>query len=163
MHEDIDRYGAKLEDLKGKLQRAKQARRDAMPGAEAGGDTKVSPLYVGRPVCTALTSLREPSSTASDPDLPFSPPPPFIPLSPSLSATIGLLKPFLALRQATELELTDDYDLPSTALATVAGKDGQGKIKAKIGRLKVPPSGRIAVKSKRKGEETGGRKKRREA
>lgn len=64
----------------------------------------------------------------------YPPPPPFIPLTPGVvSSQIGLLIPFYEARQRTDFGLIDDALLP---------------IRPKNTRAKVPPSGRIIIKTK---------------
>ncbi|GAA5890246.1 hypothetical protein JCM8208_002750 [Rhodotorula glutinis] len=82
--------------------------------------------------------------------LAYSPPPSFVPLTPSsISAQIGLLRPFYHLRAShASLGLTEDPSLSPQALALAHG--GVARAKAGGTRHKVPPSGRIPFKGKKR-------------
>ena len=80
-------------------------------------------------------------SGPSEPELRYPPPPPFIPLtSNAIDSQIGLLHFSSHLREKTEYGLIDDSLLP---------------VRPKSTRAKVPPSGKIPLKTKRKAGEDG--------
>jgi len=109
---------------------------------------RLSPLPLLAPQRALLTAtcLWWPHSST----LAYSPPPSFVPLTPSsISAQIGLLQPFYHLRAShASLGLTEDPSLSPQALALAHG--GVARAKAGGTRHKVPPSGRIPFKGKKR-------------
>lgn len=86
--------------------------------------------------------LRGNSEGPDDSGLKYPPAPRHIPLTSSaVDLQIGLLRPVFRLRETTDARLIDDWSLPA---------------RSKLPRNKVPPSGKIPIKGKRKGEEAVG-------
>ncbi|GAA5887636.1 hypothetical protein JCM5296_004441 [Sporobolomyces johnsonii] len=175
--EDIDRYGTRLSDLLAKLDRTRQERLDGISPedqqkaeqaddeflkddgealvrgeiatwtgddffgvAELGldRDLGISSLIVPKQVLRGESLASTDGSSPSS--LPYSPPQPFVPLTPAaIPSQIGLLQPYLSLRASkTDLALVDDSLQPS---------------RPKAARHKVPPSGRIPFKGKKRPED----------
>ena len=177
VHEDIDRYGVKLTDLHGKLKKARSDQLEGISKRDSSSrdtepfvllpDSRRSAGLMKRLAVSCLVqrkanlvdrrriqkrqsdlfSLRlfgtdDESfqfSGPSEPDLRYPPPPPFIPLtSTAVDSQIGLLHFSYRAREKTPYGLTDDALLP---------------VRPKSTRAKVPPSGKIALKVKRKASE----------
>lgn len=77
----------------------------------------------------------------------YPPGPPYIPLdSTSIDSQIGLLRPFLLLRQTTDVGLADDPLLP------VAASSGSSRIRS---RPKVPVNGKIPIRAAKRKVDDG--------
>ncbi|GAA5926853.1 hypothetical protein JCM3775_007059 [Rhodotorula graminis] len=121
--------------------------------ADQGLDTELAVQSLVLPKWLLRGEPRPLDNESTSSTLAYSPPPSFVPLTPSsISAQIGLLQPFYHLRAShASLGLTEDPSLSPQALALAHG--GVARAKAGGTRHKVPPSGRIPFKGKKRPED----------